>query len=82
MEQHFAHRHGREQSGGEMIYIDADASTGIANFDFNHLSAGDLGYLLHRGSGHPLQSAARRENAGDRAGGRLGYFARAGLGQP
>jgi spermidine synthase len=40
-------------SGGEMIYIDADASTGIANFDFNHLSPTDLGYLLHQGPALP-----------------------------
>ena len=39
--------------GGEMIFIDADASTGIANFDFNHLSATDLGYLLHQGPSIP-----------------------------
>ena len=39
--------------GGEMIYIDADASTGIANFDFNHLSNTDIGYLLHQGPGVP-----------------------------
>jgi hypothetical protein len=35
------------------IYIDADASTIIANFDFNHLSAADLGRLLHEGPGIP-----------------------------
>ncbi|HVV44224.1 MAG TPA: hypothetical protein VHC72_03440, partial [Bryobacteraceae bacterium] len=32
-----------KHDGGEMIYIDADASTGIADFDFNHLSQTDLG---------------------------------------
>jgi hypothetical protein len=42
-----------KDSGGEMIYIDADASTGIANFDFNHLSPTDLGYLLHQGPSIP-----------------------------
>jgi hypothetical protein len=41
------------ETGGEMIYIDADASTGVANFDFNHLSARDLDYLLHQGPGIP-----------------------------
>lgn len=41
------------KDGGEMIYIDADASTGIADFDFNHLSATDLGYLLHQGPSIP-----------------------------
>jgi hypothetical protein len=39
--------------GGEMIYIDADASTGIANFDFDHLSAADLGRLLHESPSIP-----------------------------
>jgi len=33
---------------GEMIYIDADASTGIANFDFDRLSPTDLDLLLHQ----------------------------------
>lgn len=39
--------------GAETIFIDADASTGIANFDFNHLSPTDLEYLLHQGPGIP-----------------------------
>lgn len=39
--------------GGKMIFIDADASTGIADFDFNHLSARDLGQLLHEGPSIP-----------------------------
>ena len=38
---------------GEMIYIDADASTGIANFDFGHLSPADLEVLLHQGPSLP-----------------------------
>ncbi len=42
-----------KHDGGEMIYIDADASTGIADFDFNHLSQTDLGYLLHQGPSIP-----------------------------
>jgi spermidine synthase len=42
-----------KDSGGEMIYIDADASTGIANFDFDHLSAKDLENLLHQGPALP-----------------------------
>jgi len=41
------------KDGGEMIFIDADASTGIANFDFKHLSPTDLGYLLHDGPSIP-----------------------------
>jgi hypothetical protein len=41
------------KDGGEMIFIDADASTGIANFDFNHLSSIDLGHLLHEGPSLP-----------------------------
>jgi hypothetical protein len=39
--------------GSTMIYIDADASTGIANFDFDRLSSTDLGYLLHEGPSIP-----------------------------
>jgi len=41
------------KGGSEMIFIDADASTAIANFDFNHLSPADLGYLLHDGPSIP-----------------------------
>jgi len=41
------------ESGGEMIYIDADASTGIANFNFNRLSPTDLAALLHQGPSIP-----------------------------
>ena len=40
-------------SGAPIIFIDADASTGVANFDFGHLSAGDLKDLLHQGPGLP-----------------------------
>jgi hypothetical protein len=39
--------------GGEMIFIDADASTGIAHFDFDHLSPLDLDNLLHQGPSVP-----------------------------
>jgi hypothetical protein len=42
-----------KRDGGEMIYIDADASTGVADFNFNHISQGDLGHLLHEGPGIP-----------------------------
>ena len=42
-----------KHDGGEMIFIDADASTGIANFDFNHLSQLDLNNLLHQGPSIP-----------------------------
>jgi MFS family permease len=38
-------------SGVPMIFIDADASTGIANFDFDHLSTEDRRRLLHEGPG-------------------------------
>ena len=41
------------KDGGEMVFIDADASTGIANFDFNNLSPADLGHLLHEGPSLP-----------------------------
>jgi spermidine synthase len=43
----------KDEGGGEMIYIDADASTGIANFDFNHLSQKELNDLEHEGPGVP-----------------------------
>lgn len=48
-------------TGGQMIYIDADASTGIANFDFKHLSSKDLEYLMHQGPSIPylLRPGAR-----------------------
>jgi hypothetical protein len=42
-----------KDSGGEMIYIDADASTAIANFDFDRLSSKDLENLLHQGPALP-----------------------------
>ncbi len=42
-----------KHDGGEMIFIDADASTGIADFDFNHLSPADLQLLLHQGPSIP-----------------------------
>ncbi len=38
---------------GNMIYIDADASTGIANFDFEHLTLADRKVLLNQGPGTP-----------------------------
>jgi hypothetical protein len=42
-----------KRDGSEMIFIDADASTAIANFDFDRLSAKDLEYLLHQGPSIP-----------------------------
>jgi predicted membrane-bound spermidine synthase len=36
-----------------MIFIDADASTGIANFDFDHLGDADRHKLLYEGPGLP-----------------------------
>ena len=45
---------GRErESHVPMIFIDADASTGIANFDFDHLTPDNLRDLLHQGPGLP-----------------------------
>lgn len=41
---------GQEQ---DMIFIDADASTGIANFDFNHLTAHQRHDLLEQGPALP-----------------------------
>jgi len=48
-------------SGAPTIFIDADASTGIANFDFDHLSGANLRDLLHQGPGLPyaLRPAAK-----------------------
>ncbi len=43
----------RQQDGSHMIYIDADASTAIADFDFDHLSAGDRRQLLEQGPALP-----------------------------
>lgn len=43
----------RQPDGSRMVYIDADASTGVANFDFNHLSSADLMALLHQGPAIP-----------------------------
>ncbi len=40
-------------SGVPMIFIDADASTGIANFDFANLSERERRDLLHQGPGLP-----------------------------
>ena len=42
-----------DKDSGEMIYIDADASTAIANFDFNHLTPAQMNDLVHQGPGIP-----------------------------
>jgi len=42
-----------DKDAGEMIFIDADASTAIANFDFDHLTASQLQDLEHQGPGIP-----------------------------
>lgn len=45
---------GQERGSGiPMIFIDADASTGVANFDFENLSERDRHYLLEQGPGIP-----------------------------
>ncbi|HWQ56655.1 MAG TPA: hypothetical protein VN442_23415 [Bryobacteraceae bacterium] len=45
---------GQERGSGiPMVFIDADASTGIANFDFENLSARDRHDLLEQGPGIP-----------------------------
>ena len=45
---------GRErESNLPIIFIDADASTGIANFDFAHLTPANLQDLLYQGPGIP-----------------------------
>lgn len=38
---------------GTALIIDADASTGIANFDFDHLAPDEVYNLLHQGPGIP-----------------------------
>ncbi len=43
----------KDKDGTEMIYIDADASTGIADFDFNHLTPRQVDDLEHQGPGIP-----------------------------
>ncbi len=43
----------KDPDAGAMIYIDADASTAIANFDFDHLTPNNLRDLLHQGPGVP-----------------------------
>jgi len=43
----------REQDGMEMIFIDADASTAIADFDFDHLTAHERHDLLEQGPALP-----------------------------
>ncbi len=50
-----------DQDAGEMIFIDADASTAIANFDFDHLTPGQRADLEHQGPGVPysLRPAAK-----------------------
>ncbi|MBM3773861.1 MAG: hypothetical protein FJW37_01715, partial [Acidobacteria bacterium] len=50
-----------KRSGAPMIYIDADASTGVAAFDFDHLSEADRRGLLQSGAGLPywLRPGAR-----------------------
>ena len=42
-----------DKDAGEMIFIDADASTAIANFDFDHLTESQRNDLLHQGPGVP-----------------------------
>jgi len=42
-----------KSSGAQTIVIDADASTWIPNFDFNHLSDQDVHDLLYQGPGLP-----------------------------
>lgn len=42
-----------QADGMEQIFIDADASTGIADFDFDHLSPDNLRDLLHQGISLP-----------------------------
>ena len=41
------------EAGSQMIYIDADASTGVANFNFDKLTPKQTEYLLHQGPAIP-----------------------------
>ena len=68
-------------SGIPMIFIDADASTGIANFDYANLSPRDRHDLLEQGPGLPYVLRPWRPYPHHRAGRRLGRGARAGLRQ-
>ena len=43
----------KDKDAGEMIFIDADASTAIAKFDFDHLTPDNLRDLMHQGPGLP-----------------------------
>jgi spermidine synthase len=43
----------QQPDGGNMIFIDADASTGIANFDFDHLAPQERRDLLEQGMALP-----------------------------
>ena len=43
----------KESDGSKTIYIDADASTGIANFDFDHLTPEQHRDLLEQGTALP-----------------------------
>ena len=66
----------------EDIVIDADAATGIANFDFDHLTpASENATSRYQGPGFPYHPAARREDARHRPRRRLGCRPRARLRQ-
>ena len=43
----------KDKDAGEMIFIDADASTAIADFDFNRLTPTQTEYLDHQGPSIP-----------------------------
>ena len=60
----------------ELIVIDADASTGIANFDFDHLTEREKQDLLLPGPGVSLSGPPRRQDADHRTRRRLGRRAR------
>ncbi len=50
-----------DETGNQTIFIDADASTGIANFNFDRLSPKDVDALMHQGPSMPylLRPGAR-----------------------
>ena len=51
-----------KNSGIPMIFIDADASTGIASFDFAHLTPRELQNCCTRARGCPMRSVPARRH--------------------
>ncbi len=60
-----------KDAAGSTIHIDADASSAIADFDFNHLTPANINDLLHEGPGlaYEIRPAARTLIIGPGGGG-------------